>query len=105
MRGDIVYRVYGLHEGREKHFFFGAFRSRDEVNARIAELRATVMHGRNWAQQHHNRGFVVRETVVAVDFEIPSLPKPRDKYVVKGSCDTFFSRPQTPLGNDRMVLR
>jgi hypothetical protein len=43
------------------------------------------MNGRNWAEQYHNRGFVIREKIVEVDFEIPSQPKPRDKYVVKGS--------------------
>src|SRR5262245_14820151 len=85
MRGDIVYRVYGLHEGREKDHFFGAFQSRSEADAEIAKLCAMEMDGRNWAKQYHNQGFVVRETAVAVDFEIPSRPKPRDKYFVKGS--------------------
>lgn len=84
MRGDLVYRIYGLHEGREKDHFFGAFRSRSEANAEISKLCAMKMNGRNWAKQYHNIGFVVRETVVSVDFEIPSQPKPRDKYVVKG---------------------
>jgi len=84
MRGDIVYRVYGLHEGREKDHFFGAFRSRSEADAEITKLYAMEMNGRNWAKQYHNKGFVVRESVVTVDFEIPSPPKPRDKYVVKG---------------------
>jgi hypothetical protein len=82
MRGDIVYRVYGLHEGREKDNFFGAFRSRSEADEEIAKLYAMEMDGRNWAKQYHNKGFVVRETVVTVNFEIPSQPKPRDKYVV-----------------------
>lgn len=85
MRGDIVYRVYGLHEGREKDSFFGAFRSRSEAEAKIAKLSTMERDEQNWAKQYHNRGFVVRETVVDVDFEIPSLPKPRDKYVVKDS--------------------
>jgi len=85
MRGDIVYRVYGLHQGREKDHFFGAFRSRSEADAEIAKLSTKETNGQNWAQQYHNKGFVVRETLVAVDFEIPSRPKPRDKYVVKGT--------------------
>jgi hypothetical protein len=85
MRGDIVYRVYGLHEGRQKDFFFGAFRSRSEVDAEVAKLRAREMNGRNWAEQYPNRGFVIREVVVETDFEIPTQPKPRDKYAVKGS--------------------
>src|SRR5437879_2832612 len=85
MRGDIVYRVYGLHDGREKDHFFGAFRSRSEADAEIAKLSAMEMNGRNWAEQYHNRGFVIRETLVAVDFELPSQPKPRDKYVVKST--------------------
>jgi hypothetical protein len=85
MRGDVVYRVYGLHEGREKEFFFGAFRSAAEAEAEIVELRAREMNGRNWAEQYHNRGFVIRAAVVETDFEIPSEPKPRDNYAVKGS--------------------
>jgi len=85
MRGDIVYRVYGLHEGREKDHYFGTFRSRSEADEQVATLCATEMHGKNWAQQYHNRGFVVRETVVDVAFEIPTSAKPRDRYVVKGS--------------------
>ncbi len=84
MRGDIVYRVYGVHKGREDDCYFGAFRSRSEADAEIAKLCAREMDGRNWAKQYHNKGFVVREAVVTVDFEIPSQPKPRDKYVVKG---------------------
>jgi hypothetical protein len=85
MRGDVVYRVYGLHEGREKEYFFGTFRSAAEAEAEIAKLRAREMNGRNWAEQYHNRGFVIRETLVETDFEIPPLPKPRDKYAVKGT--------------------
>jgi hypothetical protein len=85
MRGDVVYRVYGVHEGREKECFFGAFRSATEAEAKVAELRAREMNGRNWAEEYHNRGFVIREAVVETDFEIPTRPKPRDKYVAKGS--------------------
>ena len=41
MRGDVVYRVYALHEGREKDFFFfGAFRSISEAEVEIAKLSA-----------------------------------------------------------------
>jgi hypothetical protein len=85
MRGDIVYRVYGLHEGRQKDFFLGAFRTATEAEAEIARLRAREMNGRNWAEQYHNRGFAIREAVVETDFEVPARPKPRDKYAVKGS--------------------
>jgi hypothetical protein len=85
MRGDVVYRVYALHEGREKDYFFGAFRTADEAEAQIANLCTREINGRNWAEQYHNRGFVVREAVVTTDFERPSLPKPRDKYAVKGT--------------------
>src|SRR4051812_12492413 len=85
MRGDLVYRVYGLHEGREKDLFFGAFRSAAEAEAEVAKLRARELNGRNWAEQYHNRGFVIREAVVETDFEIPPLPKPRDKYAAQGS--------------------
>jgi hypothetical protein len=85
MRGDIVYRVYGLHEGREQDSFFGAFRSCADAEAEVAKLCARAMNGRNWAQQYHNRGFAIRESVVDTDFEIPSRPKRRDKYVIKGT--------------------
>ena len=51
----------------------------------IAKLRSREMHGRNWAEQYHNRGFVIREAVVDTDFEIPADPKPRDSYAVKAS--------------------
>lgn len=85
MRGDVVYRVYALHEGREKDFFFGAFRSISEANAEIAKLSEKEMNGRNWAEEYHNRGFVIRETSVDTDFEIPPCPKPRDKYSIKGA--------------------
>ncbi len=82
MRGDIVYCVYALHEGRDKDMFFGAFRSMSDADAEIERLSAREMNGRNWSEQYHNRGFVVRENVVDTDFEIPSCPKPRDKYAV-----------------------
>src|SRR5262245_8397159 len=85
MRGDIVYRVYGVHEGREKDNFFGAFRTAAEAEAKLVELRSQEMNGRNWAEQYHNRGFVIREATVDTDFEIPSRPKPRDRYFVRGS--------------------
>lgn len=83
MRGDTVYRIYGIHEGREKDVYFGAFRTPAEAEAKIVELHAREMHGRNWAKHHHDKGFVLREAVVETDFVIPSLPKPRDKYVVR----------------------
>ncbi|MBY0230252.1 MAG: hypothetical protein K2W96_13295 [Gemmataceae bacterium] len=84
MRGDIVYRVCALHEGREKDYYFGTYRTASEAVAAIAELASRQMDGRNWAEQYHNRGFVVREVVVETDFVIPPLPKPRDRYFVKG---------------------
>jgi hypothetical protein len=85
MRGDVVYRVYGVHEGREKDFFFGAFRTVADAEAEIAQLRAREMNGRNWAETYHNRGFVIREAIVETDFEFPSRPTPRDKYFVRGT--------------------
>lgn len=96
MRGDVVYRIYGAHEGREQDFYLGAFRTVGEAEAEIAQLRQREMNGRNWAEQHHNRGFVIRETFVQTDFEIPPQPKPRDRYFVRstpkknrpGTCDS-----------------
>jgi hypothetical protein len=85
MRGNVVYRIYGKHEGREKDSYFGAFRTVAEAEAKIATLRVEEMNGRNWTEQYHNRGFVIRETVVQTDFEIPPRPKPRDHYFVRGT--------------------
>jgi hypothetical protein len=83
MRGDIVFQVYGMHAGRSEDMFFGAFRTRLEAQAEVEMLNAREKNGQNWARQYHNNGFVIRESVVETDFEIPSLPKPRDQYVVK----------------------
>jgi hypothetical protein len=83
MRGDIAYRVYGVHSGRSQDSYFGTFRTRREAETKIAELASREMHGCNWAAQYHDGGFVIREARVDTDFEIPSLPKPRDRYVVK----------------------
>jgi len=85
MLGEVVYRVYALHEGREKDHFCGAFHSAVEAQAKIVDLRAREMNGRNWAEKYHNRGFVIRESLVDTAFEIPSRPKPREKYGVRGS--------------------
>jgi len=82
MRGDVVYRVYGRHEGREKDAYFGAFRTVSLADAETVRL-SSGMYGQNWAEQYHNRGFVVREAVVESDFEIPPCPKPRDRYYVQ----------------------
>jgi hypothetical protein len=86
MRGDIVYRVYGVHEGREQDVGFGTFRTRLEADAEIAQLDKRESNGHSWAAQYHNRGFVIREAPVETDFTIPSLPKPRDKYAIKATC-------------------
>jgi hypothetical protein len=85
MRGDVVYRVYALHKGREKDYYFGAFRSVADAEAEVERLRTREMDGANWAEQHHNKGFVIREFVVETNFSIPPLPKPRDKYAVRGT--------------------
>jgi hypothetical protein len=103
MRGDVVYRIYGVHEGREKDYFFGAFRTAAEAEAEIASLRVREMNGRNWAEQYHNRGFVVRETVVQTDFEIPPRPKPRDRYFVRGTRKDYG--PATVAGTVVEVFR
>lgn len=85
MRGETVFRVYGVHEGRVANSHQGSFRSRGEAEARIRELNVREMNGRNWARQYHDKGFVIVEATVQTDFEVPSLPKPRDKYVVRTS--------------------
>jgi hypothetical protein len=83
MRGDVVYRVYGQHEGREKDSFFGAFRTRVEAEQEVAKFRAKEMNGKSWAGQYHDRGFAIREARVETDFELPSRPKPRERYLVR----------------------
>jgi hypothetical protein len=83
VRGDVVFRVYGVHEGRDQDTYFGAFRSRSEADAAVAELLAREMHGENWAASYHNRGFAVREHIVDTNFEIPSRPGPRERFVVR----------------------
>jgi hypothetical protein len=89
MRGDVVYEIYGVHEGRKLDHFLGAFRTFAEAEAEIARLRIREMNGRNWAEQYHNGGFVIRESVVATDFEIPPRPKPRDRYFVRGTPQEY----------------
>ena len=86
MRGDIIYQVFGIHEGREKDVYLGAFRTREEAEAEGQRLSARLMNGSNWSRQCHNKGFVIREKVVTTSFEIPALPKPRDKYFVSPSA-------------------
>jgi hypothetical protein len=103
MRSDIVYRVYGIHEGREQDYCFGAFRTVADAEAKIADLRRQQMNGRNWAEQCQNHGFVVRETVVQTDFEIPSRPEPRDRYFDRGMRNEY--RPGTIAGTVVEVLR
>ncbi len=83
MRGDVVYRVYGVHTGRPEDVFFDAFRTRQEAVNQVEELQAREMNGRNWAAQYHDKGFVIREVVVETDFEIPPPQRPREKYVVR----------------------
>ena len=86
MRGDITYHVYGVHAGRDEDTYLGAFRTVSEAEAEVERLKAREMEGRNWAEQHHNKGFVIRKVVVETDFEVPSRPAPRDKYFVKTSA-------------------
>jgi hypothetical protein len=63
----------------------GSTRTRAEAEAKVVELRAREIHGQNWAAQYHDRGFEIREHVVTTDFEIPSRPKPRDRFAVKAT--------------------
>ncbi len=83
MRGDIVYRIYGVHTGRHEDTHFGTYRTTAEAETAIVRLRQT--HGAEWERQHHNRGFVIRPTEVETDFQIPEFPKPRERYLAVGS--------------------
>ena len=47
MYGDIIFQVYGVHEGREKDNYFGAFRTREEAQA---EIGATQSEGDAWKE-------------------------------------------------------
>lgn len=60
MRGDIIFQVFGARESRPKDVYFGAFRTRKEAEEQISHLRLRVMHGSNWAERYHNKGFVIR---------------------------------------------
>jgi hypothetical protein len=93
MRGDILYQIFGVHAAREKDVFLGAFRTTEEALAEIKQLKLKEMNQRNWAEQYHNKGFVVSPKVVATDFEIPPLPKLREKYFVSSTAKS--NRPGT----------
>jgi len=98
MRGDVVHRVYGVHGGREADACFGTYRSVAEAKEAIDRLLRD--HGESWAKKYHDKGFVIRETAVETDFQIPPLPKPRDKYVVKG-----VAKPNRPGTWDSTVVQ
>src|SRR2546421_12431872 len=82
MRGDTIFQIFGVHEGREKDVYLGAFKTREETQNEVEKLKSRLMNGENWAQNYHNRGFEILATVVTTEFEIPLLPKPRDNYFV-----------------------
>jgi hypothetical protein len=98
MRGGVVHRVYGVHEGREADACFGTYRSVAEAKEAIDRLLRD--HGESWAKKYHNKGFVIRETLVETDFQIPPLPTPRDKYVAKG-----VAKPNQPGTWDSTVVQ
>lgn len=98
MRGEIVHRIYGVHTGRDEDTHFGTYRTAAEAAAAISRLRET--HGREWEEKYHDRGFVVRETTVETDFQVPELPKPRDKYVAVGT-----PKPNDPGTWDSTIVR
>ncbi len=83
MRGDIVFHLFGVHEGREKDLAWGTYRTRAEAEAEIAKLHTRVMNGENWAAKYHDRGFEIREHAVDTDFEPPPRPTPRSTYVIE----------------------
>ena len=80
MRGDLVYRVYGLRQRSEDTWFDGVFRTRAEAEARIAEAKAA---NGGWAARHYDLGFAIREIAIETDFEVPPRPAPREKYCIR----------------------
>ena len=98
MRGDIVHRIYGVHSGRAEDTHFGTHRTVAEAEMAIVRLRE--QHGHEWAEKYHDRGFVIREATVETDFQIPELPKPRDKYVAVGTA-----KPNAPGTWDSTTVR
>jgi hypothetical protein len=83
MRGDIVHRVYGVHDGRQEFPCFGTYRTVAEAEAGIVQLRER--YGPKGKVQHYNGGFVIRPAPVESDFEVPPLRKPREKYLAVGT--------------------
>jgi hypothetical protein len=84
MRGDIIYEIYSEQENH-KDLFFGTYRTLEEAQAKVVQLKAKTIHGENWADLYHKKGFTIREITVGTDFEPPPLPKPREKYFVKAT--------------------
>lgn len=74
--GDTVFGVCGVHAGREADVDFGTYRTREAAQAAIAELLLRA----DWVREYHNRGFVIREIRVTTDFELPPLPRPRERF-------------------------
>jgi hypothetical protein len=91
MRGDTIFQVFGVHTGRDQDLYFGAFQTTQEAQAQIQRLNSKVMNGENWAKRYHDQGFDIRPKIVTADFEIPSLPKPRDKFFA-----TWSEKPNRP---------
>lgn len=85
MRGDVVFRVYGVHASRPNDLYFGTFQTRQRADEEVVRLLAREMHGENWAARYHDRGFEVREFRVETDFELPSRPKPRDAFHLRST--------------------
>lgn len=95
MRGDVIFQIFGVHAGRDQDTYLGAFFTRADAEREIEQLRLKVIGGVDWAKSFHNKGFEIREKVVTTDFELPPLPKPRDKYFVKATA-----KPNPPSGWD-----
>jgi hypothetical protein len=62
--------VYGVDAGRDEDSYLGTFPAVAE--SEVKRLKAREMKGCNWAEQHHNKGFVTRMVVVETDFGVPS---------------------------------
>lgn len=82
MRGDTLYEVWGVQTGREKNVCFNTYKTREEAEQKIVELKQDdwAGTGKPWTAYHDE--FKIRIRTVETNFELPSLPTPREQYTI-----------------------